>query len=126
PCTSETPGRAMAATTLEDRRLDGAKLRPGLSCGDIIEPAGDPVNLPHSRSEHWTGPLDMREAERESAHAGRRGLGRAAERRGRWTGARSARAPDGPPDMREAERESARAGRRGLGASEARRARSAR
>jgi len=38
----------MAATTLEHRRLEGGKLRPGLSCGEIIEPAGDPVNLPHS------------------------------------------------------------------------------
>src|SRR5712691_9026943 len=36
----------------------------------------------------------MREAERESARAGRRGLGASEER-----SARSARAPDGPPDM---------------------------
>src|SRR6266404_3172926 len=44
------------------------------------------------------------EAERESAHAGRRGVGASEER-----SARSARAPDGPPGG-EAERESAHAG----------------
>jgi len=57
-------------------------------------------------------------------HAGRRGLGRAAERRGRWTGARAAGEHGRAPG--EAERESAHAGRRGLGASEERSARSAR
>src|SRR5882724_1710646 len=39
------------------------------------------------------GPQEMREAERESARAGRRGLGASEARR-----ARSARALDGPPD----------------------------
>src|SRR6266566_4850852 len=60
------------------------------------------------------------EAERESAHAGRRGLGASEQR-----SARRARAADGPPES-EAERESAHAGRRGLGASEQRSARRAR
>src|SRR5436190_1414474 len=59
------------------------------------------------------------EAERESARAGRRGLGASEQH-----SPRSGRAADGPPG--EAERESARAGRRGLGAAEERSARSAR
>src|SRR3989441_10042845 len=45
------------------------------------------------------GPPDEREAERESAHAGRRGLG-ASEARS----ARSARALDGPPDASDEQR----------------------
>src|SRR6266404_45274 len=45
--------------------------------------------------EHWTGPQikNEGEAERGSAHLGRRGLGASEARR-----ARSARALDGPPD----------------------------
>src|SRR5437667_5993262 len=104
--------------------------------------------------EQRTGPQEA-EAEPESAHAGRRGLGASEQR-----SARRARAADGPPKKRrpspraltladgvwghrssaapegreqrtgpqeaEAERESAHAGRRGLGASEQRSARRAR
>src|SRR5204862_2445464 len=65
-------------------------------------------------------PQQRGEAERESAHAGRRGPGASEER-----SARRARAADGPSGG-EAERESAHAGRRGLGASEERGARRAR
>src|SRR5213078_3298932 len=60
-------------------------------------------------------PQQRGEAERESAHAGRR-VG----------GHRSSAAPEGREQRREAERESAHTGRRGLGASEQRSARSAR
>src|SRR5207248_3138172 len=52
--------------------------------------------------------MKKREAERESARAGRRGLGAWEQR-----SARRARAADGPPGAREAERESARAARGG-------------
>jgi len=31
----------------EDRRLDGARLRPAVSCGDVIEPTAHLVNPPH-------------------------------------------------------------------------------
>src|SRR6266566_7539791 len=76
-----------------------------------------------ARSARALDGAPSREAERESARAGRRGPGASEARR-----ARSARALDGPPGTRwaEAERESARAGRRGLGASEERSARRAR
>src|SRR5947199_408960 len=58
------------------------------------------------------------EAERESAQAGRRGLGASEARKARSGPARRRQTAG------EAERESARVGRRGLGASEARKARS--
>src|SRR5439155_8672121 len=51
-----------------------------------------------ARTAH--GPPDGREAERESAHAGRRGLGRAADAAREFDRSpRSGRALDGPPDV---------------------------
>src|SRR5213083_1165661 len=70
--------------------------------------------MPEPRRDHAI----TREAERESAHASRRGPGASEARR-----ARSARALDGPPGELNAERESAHASRRGPGASEQRSAR---
>src|SRR5207244_3509720 len=100
------------------RPSTGRAPRIGRPSARALEPAdgvwGHRKRAGRAAPEHWTGPQN-REAERESAWAGRRGLG-ASEAREEWTGSQN----------REAERESAWAGRRGLGASEARRARSAR
>src|SRR5207237_5723919 len=82
-----------------------------------------------ARAEHaraLDGPPEafVREAERESARAGRRGLGASEARSACGARASTGRAPRAV--WGEAERESAHAGRRGLGASEQRSARSAR
>src|SRR6266436_6553027 len=45
--TSESATRASASTTPEDRRLDGAKLRPAVPCGEVVQPAAHLVNPPH-------------------------------------------------------------------------------
>jgi len=166
---SSGPGRGPSATRTcsTDERRTGPRIMGGgrareRSCRPTGSGARGGAARALDRSTRSArapnGPLrsrDMGEAERESAHAGRRCLGASEGRR-----ARSARALDGPPDMGrpsaraleladgvwghrkgagraapehwrgprygEAERESARAGRRGLGASEGRRARSAR
>src|SRR3989449_1017838 len=69
---------------VQSRRLRGFEPSPN---GDL-----------HTLARAWM------EAERESAHAGRRGLGRAADAaRESGRSARSARAPDGPPEDLDAE-----------------------
>ena len=99
------PARLVAR--LQVRDVGGQQLAVPLEAmgGDQADPLLDPrvgrgrlgeqVVGAHARRRRKQG----QEAERESAHAGRRGLGRAAEAaRGLARSARRARAADGPPD----------------------------
>src|SRR5439155_1040555 len=68
----------------------GARRGQGTPPGrGIVRELGQQVKVDSGRA--WTGGPREREAERESARAGRRGLGRAAEPRGSWSAARAAR-----------------------------------